>query len=165
MRNYIRFTGRWLLRFVHIVGFPLALQTAHVNLQRGRIEIQACLGIWLQHVGIISGEVDARTEADLGCEFIASAWVATSGWPHQQLASVSRQLLQGNNDLSHHAPSNMARGKLIVFEGLDRAGKSTQCQMLVDDLQNDGIKVRHMRFPGRCKDTDSYLLMRECTWN
>ncbi|KAI4652648.1 uncharacterized protein J4E79_008955 [Alternaria viburni] len=43
----------------------------------------------------------------------------------------------------------MARGKLIVFEGLDRAGKSTQCQMLVDDLQNDGIKVRHMRFPDR----------------
>jgi len=46
--------------------------------------------------------------------------------------------------------NNMARGKLIVFEGLDRAGKSTQCQMLVDDLQNDGIKVRHMRFPGTC---------------
>ncbi|KAI4917240.1 hypothetical protein J4E90_003747 [Alternaria incomplexa] len=43
----------------------------------------------------------------------------------------------------------MARGKLIVFEGLDRAGKSTQCQMLVEDLQNDGIKVRHMRFPDR----------------
>ncbi|CAG5159823.1 uncharacterized protein ALTATR162_LOCUS5681 [Alternaria atra] len=43
----------------------------------------------------------------------------------------------------------MARGKLIVFEGLDRAGKSTQCETLVEDLQNDGIKVRHMRFPDR----------------
>ncbi|KAJ5060801.1 thymidylate kinase-domain-containing protein [Bipolaris maydis] len=43
----------------------------------------------------------------------------------------------------------MARGKLIVFEGLDRAGKSTQCEKLVADLQNDGIKVRHMRFPDR----------------
>ncbi|KAI0618626.1 Thymidylate kinase [Pyrenophora tritici-repentis] len=43
----------------------------------------------------------------------------------------------------------MARGKLIVFEGLDRAGKSTQCQKLVEDLQNDGVKVRHMRFPDR----------------
>ncbi|KAG9193399.1 dTMP kinase [Alternaria panax] len=43
----------------------------------------------------------------------------------------------------------MTRGKLIVFEGLDRSGKSTQCQTLVEDLQNDGIKVRHMRFPDR----------------
>lgn len=42
----------------------------------------------------------------------------------------------------------MGRGKLIVFEGLDRAGKSTQCERLVQDLQNDGHKVRHMRFPG-----------------
>jgi thymidylate kinase len=42
----------------------------------------------------------------------------------------------------------MARGKLIVFEGLDRAGKSTQCEKLVEDLRNDGVKVRHMRFPG-----------------
>lgn len=44
----------------------------------------------------------------------------------------------------------MTRGKLIVFEGLDRAGKSTQCEKLVEDLQNDGVKVRHMRFPGMC---------------
>jgi dTMP kinase len=42
----------------------------------------------------------------------------------------------------------MARGKLIVFEGLDRAGKSTQCEMLTEALQKDGLKVRHMRFPG-----------------
>ncbi|KAF2826844.1 thymidylate kinase [Ophiobolus disseminans] len=43
----------------------------------------------------------------------------------------------------------MARGTLIVFEGLDRAGKSTQCQMLVEALQKEGKKVRHMRFPNR----------------
>jgi thymidylate kinase len=42
----------------------------------------------------------------------------------------------------------MSRGALIVFEGLDRAGKSTQCKMLAEALQNDGHKVRHMRFPG-----------------
>ncbi|KAF1967268.1 thymidylate kinase, partial [Bimuria novae-zelandiae CBS 107.79] len=41
------------------------------------------------------------------------------------------------------------RGKLIVFEGLDRAGKSTQCQMLVEALQKDGMKVKHRRFPDR----------------
>lgn len=42
----------------------------------------------------------------------------------------------------------MTRGKLVVFEGLDRAGKSTQVEMLAEALQKDGIKVRHMRFPG-----------------
>ena len=41
------------------------------------------------------------------------------------------------------------RGKLIVFEGLDRSGKSTQCQRLVDFLQQQGQKVEHTRFPNR----------------
>ncbi|PSN75418.1 thymidylate kinase [Corynespora cassiicola Philippines] len=43
----------------------------------------------------------------------------------------------------------MARGKLIVFEGLDRAGKSTQCARLASALRDDGVKVRHLRFPDR----------------
>ncbi|KAF2685347.1 thymidylate kinase [Lentithecium fluviatile CBS 122367] len=43
----------------------------------------------------------------------------------------------------------MVRGKLVVFEGLDRAGKSTQCEKLVEALQKDGVKVKHMRFPDR----------------
>jgi dTMP kinase len=42
----------------------------------------------------------------------------------------------------------MARGKLIVFEGLDRAGKSTQSKMLVETLEREGAQVKHMRFPG-----------------
>ena len=42
----------------------------------------------------------------------------------------------------------MTRGKLIVFEGLDRAGKTTQCQMLVDALREEGEDVLFMRFPG-----------------
>lgn len=42
----------------------------------------------------------------------------------------------------------MTRGKLIAFEGLDRAGKSSQCVKLVGRLEEDGHKVRHMRFPG-----------------
>ena len=42
----------------------------------------------------------------------------------------------------------MARGKLIVFEGLDRAGKSTQCERLVEHLIERGIPVKHQRFPG-----------------
>jgi Thymidylate kinase len=40
------------------------------------------------------------------------------------------------------------RGKLIVLEGLDRAGKSSQCVRLAERLQKENHKVRHMRFPG-----------------
>ncbi|KAH6638965.1 thymidylate kinase-domain-containing protein [Boeremia exigua] len=43
----------------------------------------------------------------------------------------------------------MARGKLIVFEGLDRAGKTTQCQRLVEALRGEGRDVKFMRFPDR----------------
>ncbi|KAK3707347.1 Thymidylate kinase [Vermiconidia calcicola] len=41
------------------------------------------------------------------------------------------------------------RGMLIVFEGLDRSGKSTQCEKLVQTLRNEGEKVEHMQFPNR----------------
>lgn len=41
------------------------------------------------------------------------------------------------------------RGVLIIFEGLDRSGKSTQCSMLVDKLQQIGRRVEHLRFPNR----------------
>lgn len=41
------------------------------------------------------------------------------------------------------------RGTLIVFEGLDRSGKSTQCERLVNRLRHQGEKVEHMRFPNR----------------
>ncbi|PVI05479.1 thymidylate kinase [Periconia macrospinosa] len=44
----------------------------------------------------------------------------------------------------------MPRGKLIVLEGLDRAGKSTQCEFLVERLKKEGGgEVRYMRFPDR----------------
>lgn len=53
------------------------------------------------------------------------------------------------------------RGKLIVFEGLDRSGKSTQCERLVTHLRHQGEKVEHMRFPERTtpigKMISSYL--------
>jgi dTMP kinase len=41
------------------------------------------------------------------------------------------------------------RGKLVVFEGLDKAGKSTQCSRLVENLRYNGYEVQHVRFPGR----------------
>jgi len=39
------------------------------------------------------------------------------------------------------------RGSLIVFEGLDRAGKTTQCNKLVDTLRAEGRDVKAIRFP------------------
>lgn len=41
------------------------------------------------------------------------------------------------------------RGKLIVFEGLDRAGKSTQCARLATRLHSPSHPVAHLRFPDR----------------
>lgn len=40
------------------------------------------------------------------------------------------------------------RGALIVVEGLDRAGKSSQCETLRDTLQASGHTVKYIRFPG-----------------
>ena len=40
------------------------------------------------------------------------------------------------------------RGALIVFEGCDRSGKTTQCNMLLQTLQEKGHSVKLMKFPG-----------------
>lgn len=41
------------------------------------------------------------------------------------------------------------RGALIVLEGVDRAGKTTQCQKLVQAIQHSGRAAEMMRFPDR----------------
>ncbi|KAL8638560.1 MAG: hypothetical protein Q9228_004298 [Teloschistes exilis] len=40
------------------------------------------------------------------------------------------------------------RGALIVIEGLDKAGKSTQCEKLFNHFEQQGRPVKRMRFPG-----------------
>lgn len=42
-----------------------------------------------------------------------------------------------------------SRGALIVLEGLDRSGKSSQCSRLVSHLEGKGISVEAWRFPDR----------------
>lgn len=42
----------------------------------------------------------------------------------------------------------LGRGALIVVEGLDRAGKSTQSRLLSEHLEAQGIRVKRLRFPG-----------------
>ncbi|XP_014222377.1 thymidylate kinase [Trichogramma pretiosum] len=55
----------------------------------------------------------------------------------------------------------MGRGAFIVFEGLDRAGKSTQVSMLTDALRARGVAVQKQSFPDRStaigKLIDDYL--------
>ncbi|KAL5199109.1 hypothetical protein ABZP36_002621 [Zizania latifolia] len=45
--------------------------------------------------------------------------------------------------------SNSGRGALIVLEGLDRSGKSSQCARLLSFLQGKGCQVEGWRFPDR----------------
>lgn len=42
------------------------------------------------------------------------------------------------------------RGALIVLEGVDRAGKSTQSRKLVATLCASGHRAELLRFPGGC---------------
>lgn len=64
--------------------------------------------------------------------------------PQQGPYRLSTQTLPSSS--SGH-PSK--RGKLLVFEGLDRSGKSTQCALLVEHLLSRGDRVEHVRFPNR----------------
>jgi len=46
------------------------------------------------------------------------------------------------------AASTVARGLFIVVEGLDKAGKSTQCIKLAKNLEMEGKRNEIIRFPG-----------------
>ena len=48
-------------------------------------------------------------------------------------------------------------GKLIVIEGTDGSGKSTQFKMLSEHLEKDGIGFKHLEFP-RYKEESSALI-------
>ena len=45
---------------------------------------------------------------------------------------------------------HIVRGALIVIEGVDRSGKTTQSAMLTKKLVSDGITAELLKFPG-CK--------------
>lgn len=43
----------------------------------------------------------------------------------------------------------MGLGRVIVIEGLDHTGKSTQCELLADQLEQLGHCVNRIKFPAR----------------
>jgi len=70
-------------------------------------------------------------------------------------------LLMNENENKHEMKNVAKRGAFILFEGIDRCGKTTQSKMLTENLLKRGIKVEHMRFPDRAtqigKMINSYL--------
>ncbi len=71
--------------------------------------------------------------------------------PGNLITSCSRRLQQPRSSYRQQQLRTMAssspRGAFIVFEGADRAGKSTQCQMLVEHLQQQGVRLLRSVFP------------------
>lgn len=53
-------------------------------------------------------------------------------------------------------PDSASRGALIVFEGVDRSGKTTQARLLAERLAQNGVKAKFMCFPGE------HLLFESC---
>lgn len=73
-------------------------------------------------------------------------------------ATAASALTQPTPGMSTTAPTaqgaptaapTVARGALVVLEGLDRSGKTTQVKLLEQRFVELGRKVKLMRFPGR----------------
>ena len=50
-------------------------------------------------------------------------------------------------------------GKLIVIEGTDGSGKSTQFRMLSSHLEQDGIAFKHLVFPRYQEESSALIRM------
>ncbi len=53
----------------------------------------------------------------------------------------------------------MTKGKLIVFEGIDGSGKSSQYSRLCARMENDGIDYNHIVFPRYDKESSALIRM------
>ncbi|CAD2106168.1 thymidylate kinase, putative [Plasmodium vinckei lentum] len=53
------------------------------------------------------------------------------------------------DNLNENINTHSKKGNFIVFEGVDRSGKSTQSKLFVDYLKNNNIQVKHLCFPNR----------------
>ena len=50
-------------------------------------------------------------------------------------------------------------GKLIVIEGTDGSGKSTQFRMMSEHLENDNIPFKHLVFPRYAEESSALIRM------
>lgn len=57
------------------------------------------------------------------------------------------------------------RGAFILFEGVDRCGKTTQARKLVDALNASGSRAIFMRFPGERSDAQPLVASRAVQTN
>lgn len=65
--------------------------------------------------------------------------------------------MEGNLSCSNEGNRKESRGALVVLEGLDRSGKSSQCSRLVSCLDGQGISVELWRFPDRTTDVGKMI--------
>ncbi|KAK7272535.1 hypothetical protein RJT34_29191 [Clitoria ternatea] len=63
--------------------------------------------------------------------------------------SPRKTRMESNLNYSIEGNSKESRGALVVLEGLDRSGKSSQCSRLVSLLERRGISAELWRFPDR----------------
>jgi len=64
-------------------------------------------------------------------------------------ATQKKRRVANFTQMSEHQKKAKERGILVVFEGVDRSGKTTQSTRIVSDLLEMGIPAVHMRFPDR----------------
>ncbi|KAK4332955.1 Thymidylate kinase [Rhodotorula toruloides] len=115
----------------------------------------------MHHFSVLSGEADPSNPVRL---FPPAPPLPPRTSRSHTLKLPSRSLIRSLGSLrmatTAAAPSRR-RGAFIVFEGLDRSGKSTQVQRLVDALNARGVQTKGARFPDRTLSTgkmiDSYL--------
>lgn len=82
--------------------------------------------------------------------FRALAVPRSLNYPVQSLKRSSVRMESGNFSSGLRTESNAnPRGALIVLEGLDRSGKSTQCAKLLSFLEGLGHPTELWRFPDR----------------
>ncbi|MED6143541.1 dTMP kinase [Stylosanthes scabra] len=65
--------------------------------------------------------------------------------------------MDGNLNCSNEGDKKGSRGALVVLEGLDRSGKSSQCSRLVNYLEGQGFSAELWRFPARNTDVGKMI--------
>jgi len=75
--------------------------------------------------------------------------------PHSSLPDSTRSQTTDDRGTPGLGEPAVARGALVVLEGLDRSGKTTQVKLLEQRFVELGRKVKVMRFPGMCVITQT----------